>query len=63
MKSDLVDLKLLFKLETAAAILVVEAEGGEDIWLPKSQIEIEWNDGRIIDVAMPEWLAQAKGLI
>lgn len=55
---------LTFVRSTVAAILVQGPDGSE-IWLP--QIQIDWpedaDSGDIITVSMPEWLAEAKGLI
>jgi hypothetical protein len=34
------------------------------VWLPRSQIEIEpMKKAGIVEVTLPEWLAQEKGLI
>lgn len=54
---NLVDIAVQVKHETEKAILV--NDGTEDIWLPKSQCEMN-PDGT---VTMPEWLAHEKGLI
>ena len=63
--SDIIDLDLIMCAETAAAILVAEAEDSlKASWLPKSQIEIERKAGsRIVTVTLPEWLAIDKGLV
>jgi len=50
--------------ETDSAILV-ENDCGEEIWLPKSQID--FNDegaeaGALIEIDVPRWLAEEKGL-
>lgn len=35
-----------------------------DVWLPKTQIEIEKSGaGGLYEVTLPEWLAMEKGLI
>jgi len=58
-KSDLVDLEVVVRRETAAAWGIEDADDPKNlIWLPKSQCEIE--DGIL---TCPEWLAQEKGLI
>lgn len=62
-KSDLVDLTLMIKHQTDKAILVYNDLKDADIWLPKSQVEVEAIDGRHSVVTMPEWLAKDKELI
>ncbi len=63
-----------FKVQTHAAVGVTEDEQleGELLWFPKSQIEIspfqiepEMDDlevGDELEILVPDWLAQAKGL-
>jgi DNA-directed RNA polymerase subunit E'/Rpb7 len=53
----------ILKHETPYAILV-EIDN-EDVWLPKSQIEYDENAevDDDIEVIIPEWLADEKGLI
>jgi hypothetical protein len=61
MPRQLVDFEineLPIEVETAAAVLVKNLDGDE-VWLPKSQIEIV-NDHVVI---VPEWLAEQEGLI
>jgi hypothetical protein len=52
--------------ETDMAIGCSEHEASEDVefWLPKSQIEYDEScgEGETIDVQMPRWLADEKGL-
>lgn len=62
--SDLVDLTLQLHHETDKAILVSD-DGEQDnaVWVPKSQVEIERKKGGLVEVTMPEWLAQEKELI
>lgn len=60
MKSDLVDLAVEIRHETALAYLVYD--GHRDVWLPKSQCEVSEERGAAI-VTLPEWLAQKTGLI
>lgn len=45
--------------ETSAAWLVETADG-EEVWLPKSQVELD--DGESV-VRVPEWLAIEEGLV
>jgi len=67
MKSNLIDLAVEIRHETANAWLV--HDGHRDVWLPKSQCEVEYHNadgseapGTAI-VTLPEWLAKAKELI
>lgn len=56
----LIDLALEYRYETARAYLV--NDGHQDIWLPKSQVEMH-EEGKAHIFTMPEWLASTKGLI
>lgn len=49
--------------ETPMAILV--NDGDVEVWLPKSQIEIERNGGQsgLVKVTAPSWLLSGKGLV
>lgn len=62
--SDLTDLTLQLHVETAKAILVSD-DGDPDnaVWLPKSQIEFEKKKGNLVEVTMPQWLAEEKELV
>lgn len=68
MSKELIDIALIKVGETDRAIKVTDGIKdalGErkEVWLPKSQIEIEkQHDGTII-VTMPEWLAKDKELV
>lgn len=48
--------------ETEKAIALSISEGNALIWLPKSQIEIEYSDADSITIHMPYWLAKKSGL-
>jgi hypothetical protein len=66
--SDLIDLTLMLKAQTAKAIGVIDPakpslNNGQPIWLPRSQIEFEAGRAGTVVVAIPEWLAKDKGLI
>lgn len=62
-RSDLVDLAVVLKRETDKA-WCVDAGGSADVWLPKSQCELERGGaGRADTLTLPEWLAKEKGLI
>lgn len=52
--------------ETPKAILVLEDETEEELWLPKSQIqncdEEDFGVGCVMELQLPLWLAEEKGL-
>jgi hypothetical protein len=66
-KSDLIDLAVEIRHETANAFLV--HDGHRDVWVPKSQCEVHYVNHALSDnpggatITMPEWLAKAKELI
>ncbi len=63
-RNDMIDVEdLEFLHETDSAILV--EFDGDEVWIPLSQIEwgMDAEKGDTITVSMPEWLAEAKGLI
>ena len=63
-RAKLVDCILLLRQERATSLMVSEVEGKASwISLPKSEIEFTKKAGGLVDVTMPEWLAQQKGLI
>ena len=54
--------------DTDAALLFLpeDFEEGEEVWLPKSRIEYEDDDyerGDLIEVEIPNWLAEDKEII
>jgi hypothetical protein len=57
-RSDIVDIACEILAETERAVQIYD--GTVEVWLPKSQVEIDREDGT---VAMPEWLATEKGLV
>lgn len=59
---DIIEVSCQKKHETEKAILVVNLKGKE-VWLPKSQIEIDSDNKGIVELQMPEWLAVDKELI
>lgn len=64
MRSDLIDVTMHRHIDRPAAIFASDTGERDDaVWLPKSQIEIEEQDGAIVVVTMPSWLAAEKGLI
>lgn len=42
--------------------LLVNYEG-EEFWLPLSETEWSWSDGAMVEITIPRWLAEKKGLI
>lgn len=61
MSDRLTDIACILKHETKAAWLV--NDGDKDVWLPKSQCELEPGKGTDCIVTLPEWLAKEKELI
>ena len=61
-KQEPVEFTAELKRQTEAAYLV--NDGDDDIWIPKSQcLMFELVSGDTYDIAIPEWLAEAKGII
>lgn len=63
---DKTEATVILHSETEKALLVSETEDGKKIWLPKSQIEVlKMTSGEfdVIEISLPEWLAQKSGLI
>lgn len=60
-RSDLVDLALVFRDERPLAIAVSEFGRLKWIWLPKSKIEFEKTSATTVNVTLPGWLAKDKG--
>lgn len=59
MKSDLVDIACIIKIERDKAYLI-DHGGKESVWVPKSLCSYDDTDKAM---TMPEWLAKEKGLI
>ena len=59
-KSDLLDVIVKLLGETEKAVKVTNEEN-EEVWIPKSQVEIEHRLNGYVQITMPEWLASAKG--
>ena len=51
------------KHETDKALLIIDADSGEELWLPLSQVEkiLRRTDGTA-EVTMSDWIAEQKGL-
>ena len=65
-KSSLVDLSVQFITQTEKAVCIREVEDGPDIWIPKSQCEIEQTDPRryhYVLLTVETGVAREKGLI
>jgi len=68
---EIVDLELIIIYETEKAYCVIDSDTNdkEEVWIPKSQMEIESikqggiKGVRLIKFAIPTWLAMEKGLI
>jgi len=64
--TEKIELSVLIKHETDMAYLI--DNGGEDIWIPKSQVEYEESEGEdadgklLLNITIPEWLAIKTGL-
>ena len=60
MKADLLDVVVQILGETEKAVKVRNEEN-EEVWIPKSQVEIERRLNGYAEITMPEWLASSKG--
>jgi hypothetical protein len=62
--SELTDLELHLHHETEKAILVSnDSNRANAKWLPKSMVEIQEQNGVIVEVTLPRWLAEREGLV
>lgn len=61
-KKELYDVTVPFKRETERAILVLN-DHGEEVWLPKSQIEYDLRSDDQVEITMPAWLASEKRFV
>lgn len=63
--AEMIEVSVTFKRETDRAVLI--NDGDKDIWLPKSQIEVDGGEypepGEVVDLLVAEWLAKDKGLL
>ena len=63
--AEKIEVSVMFKRESNLAVLV--NDGDKDIWLPKSQIDVEGGEfpeeGKSCELLVAEWLAKEKGLI
>jgi len=63
-----VDLSVQFQTQTDGAVCIRETEDGDDIWIPKTQCELEPgfenpSRGDIIGITVEEGVAKEKGLV
>jgi hypothetical protein len=68
MKDDEKDFSFAGTITAASAkALKINTGQGDDIWVPKSQIDdscvMEGVEGENVDLIIPVWLAKKKGLI
>ena len=62
--AELINLQVVLKRETPAAVLVEYDEVNLPAWLPKSLIELAPDkNGRTHTVTLPQWLAEEKGMV
>jgi len=62
---SLIDLEMTYHTHTSQAIFV--SDGVASVWLPLSQVELDKDLDRLspgdpVEVTIPEWLADDKGL-
>ena len=67
MKSDLMDVAVLYQHRTLRAVCVRQTIDGEDLWFPLSQVEIYPADpmmrGEAITLTGPAALLKSKGIV
>jgi len=64
MKSNIIDIDVVVTHRTEKAVLVHTGDKENSVWLPLSQIDVEYSRfGGTSNVSLPEWLALEKGLI
>lgn len=64
-RSDLEDIEVTLRRETPMAWGFANPDGGDIIWLPKSQCEFEGGDPPrcLGTLTAPAWILKEKGLI
>jgi hypothetical protein len=66
-RNDRIEITVTLHADPPSALAILVSEDGDEstaVWLPRSQIEYSSGDeGDIITVELPEWLAEAKWLI
>lgn len=66
MKSNLHDIEVIFQTQTLKGICVRKDERSkEDIWLAKSQCEVDGvlERGRVVTITVPQPVLEEKGLV
>ena len=65
MRSNIIDLEVIFIHATEKAVLVKAEEDSDEIWLPLSQVEIDGFEqrGEVVTISLPQPLAEEKGLV
>lgn len=66
LKSNLLDIEVIYQTTTAKAVCIRETEDAPDVWLPLSEVEVEPDEprrGQAVTLTGPDWLLQEKGLI
>lgn len=68
MRSDLIDLTVIYQHQTERAVCIRETEDGKDVWIPLSQCEIAAKDsdlarGCVAILTAPERVLTEKGLL
>ncbi len=64
MKSDLTDILMKVHHRTDMGILAsTDGDQRNAVWLPLSKIELEEKGKGIVNVTLPQWLAEQKELV
>lgn len=62
--TNTVEIQCHYHHDTNEAIKVsLNGDDKNAIWLPKELIEITYDNGEVVVMSVPEWLAYDKGLI
>lgn len=65
MRSNIIDMQVVFQHQTERAVCVRETEDSDDTWIPKSRCEIDPSApmrGQVITLTTDEATAAEKGL-
>lgn len=61
---ELVDICAIIRHRRDRAVLIVHSQEKAPVWLPLAHVELSANaDGRTYTVTLPQWLAEAKGIV
>ncbi|MGX0875948.1 hypothetical protein ACSSV4_000620 [Roseovarius sp. MBR-154] len=63
MNPEFVSLTVQVLMETEAAVMVADADPGDAVWIPRSQVGLQPAGQGLHHVTLPAWLARDKGLI